>query len=416
MAGGFPDLVAPIVPVADNTAAKIIASGDIAGAFTRGFQAVSQANAQRRQAEIEIQRLAQQDALAQEQHGLEKQKLDQDYDFRKQQLQDQRPLLDARLRVADSMTGVHNANRDLIVSRIGINGDLAQKKAAVVKDFQERFSELDLDNPNPSEPVAFYENAKRLGEEYKFANLPEVKNALNQLKITTAQHTIPILYGTQQKQVPVGRIVDELNDPTKAPQTWQLLEKNGHAHTETDKSNDTRGWFDKLNPWGPKAPAPVVRNVADDLLAPYLNQAQGVDFSNSQPRVQPGWLRASPRTTSGAQPGEVGMPDDPATIRYPGGRVKAADVQGASDAMATDDGGEPALPAQQSSPDEDASLSADDASAAPAGSATRRLFEPTEVDLYLSHARNAISQGAPLADVAQRLQGMSIDPSKLWQA
>ena len=43
----FIPLTAPVVPAPDYTVAKIVASSDLAGAFTRGFAAMAGANAQR---------------------------------------------------------------------------------------------------------------------------------------------------------------------------------------------------------------------------------------------------------------------------------------------------------------------------------------------------------------------------------
>ncbi|MEY2561834.1 MAG: hypothetical protein QOH88_27 [Verrucomicrobiota bacterium] len=367
------ELVEPLIPDAQRNKAPEL----LLEAARVGFGAAAQFAQMRRQSEMEIQRLAQQDRLAEESHQIERERLGREFQLKQQDLENRRPVLDAQARAYGALAAFRD--RRAIQTADGFAGatKLAERKAEVVQSFQNRMQELDLFNPNPKNPVEFYENAKRLREEYAFADMPEIKNAFADLDRKTQQHTLPLTIGNAQRNVPIGQIVENLQDPTKADETWRLLRDSGHASTEEDTSNDKRGWFEKL--YKPR-PEPVKRNVPDEILKPYLDQGTGVDFSHSAPRVLPGWQRSG-RTAPATTPN-----DTPASSSL--------------------------LPGDSSPPDPDPATMDGE----PQASNTSRadLFQPSQVETHLQHARAAIANGAPMPAVAERLQSMSIDPNQLW--
>lgn len=343
----------------------------------QGLQAFARFAEMRRASESDVLRLAAQERMAQQSHEFDKQKLaldadyrDREYDLKQRELQNRQPLLEAQTRAANSLSDYRDRKMVYASEGLASIADIARRKEEIAADFRTRMDEFDLHNPNPTNPVEFYQNVKRLKQEYAYADLPFVKNAFRQLDVRVAEHTLPIKIGDRTKEVPIGQIVENLNDPDqrKVELQKQLLEDSGHIKTVTEEDKRERGWFAS---WF--SPTPVIKKkVPSSSLQSVTEQGEGIDYSDSAPRVPPGW-NVRERTRN---PMDDYFPRD------------------GSDETLFDD---PQSSTRPISPDD--------------------LFKPSQIEVILQQAKTAIARGASMGAIAQRLQEeYSIDPSKLWTA
>lgn len=409
--------VAPIVPEPDMTVARIVAQGDLAGAYARGMAGVAAINAQRQQAELAAQKITQ-DAIQSEQgfqlarermaqdaaqsfqgfeltkmrmsqdaaqfaqsYDLNLQKMDNDFVLDEYKLQTARELAPVELDVKKAELLLRQEQAKLAARGMigGMYGQAIknQQVADTINQFQQRSIEFDLANPNPSNAVEYFAKVRRLEDEFAGAkHLPQIKNELDNYKRRTDQHTIPIYENFKDgkpvgaaRQVPVAQIVENLQHPGLKEKTQWLLKQNNYITEETPKY---KGPGDKIDKWTPDFIEQRFRGgerkpveIFKESIRPYLDLGKGVDFSRGKPRVMPKGIYGT-------------EPNQPIPQRGNGLDI-AAEEPGIPDAPIAD---EP-------------------------------IFEETETDRMLKQARAALGRGAPRDAVLQMLQAKGIDAGYL---
>jgi len=348
------DLVAPIIPDAQqNEGPKLFLS-----ALGSGLAAAAKFAEVKRQSEDEVLKLASQERIAQDQHAFEREKLNKDTE------------------VQDAMTKAHTQYYkdagDALKTKAeaysrGFSGMVEQDKQKndYLQEFQDRAQKLQLNDPKleTSDPAQYYLNYKDLASEYGTSTLAGIPQALRNFKMRAEQHKIPlpeVSYDDNGNQVVSKRmapkvVVGQIVEDLHNPDTHDLTYDRLKAGGYIEPGKDLSSWWQKKY-MSPDQPGPEASKL--------LDLSSKGDFNRTPTRAQPPLNQ------------------------------KTRDFRG----------GEPAPPTDSSPPDPMGLMTDPQASA------------PTEVDTYLAHAKAAIAAGAPMADVAKRLQDMSIDPAQLWQS
>jgi hypothetical protein len=230
-------------------------------------------------------------------------------------------------------------------------------------EFQDRAQKLRLNDPKleTDDPAQYYLNYKDLASEYGTSTLVGIPQALKNFKMRAEQHRIPlpeISYDDNGNQVVSKRVapkvvVGQIVEDLHNPDTHDLTYDRLKAGGYIKPGKDLSSWWQKKY-MSPDKPGPEAQRL--------LDLSTKGNFDRTPTRQQPILNK------------------------------KTRDFRG-----------EPPLPTDSSGPDEQEVID-------PQASA------PTEVDTYLMHAKAAIAQGAPMDQVAQRLQGLGIDPSQMWAA
>lgn len=334
MSEGVPyyPLVKPEVPVADNTAAKIIASSDLAGSFLHGLTAFGNLAAQRQRNELELKQLAQETHLKEESFGLQKQKLEQDFNIKKELL----PLQEGLLRShAAAYSATANANASAANNLL----DYKKNVANAVIDFQSVLKKTDLLNPNPKNPMQAYADYADVAQQFSNADIPQIKSTLAALKARFDGFKIPLpnygaspagdkFVGGARMDFSPGQIIAQLQDPTTAPIMTNALRDAGMiVPTEKVKtqSGDEVVTGVKTQPW----------------LQSWIDSSQGVTMK-PHTAARPGvammsqWMAKSgaggagtaTTTPTAVQKIRVLSPDGKSTGFIPAGQLDAAMKQG----------------------------------------------------------------------------------------
>lgn len=359
MAGNNPDLVAPLIPDAQHNQAS---STFLQGMHT-GLAFFAQMAQQRRESEMELLKLAAQERIAQDEHAVQREKINKDTEV-------QDSLMKSHAQYYGAM-GDAATTRAAAYAR-GVEGMVNQdaQKQEFMQGFKDRADELGLNDPNleKDDPAQFYLNAQELQRQYGTSTMPGIAKAITAYRLQAEKHRIPLpqvqydesgqphtVGGGSNAGVVVGQVVEGLHDPATRKYWMDRLQAGGHI-SPPEKGKDLSSWWQKTY-YGPdKAATP------DATAQGLLNKSDTGDFGGAAPVIQP----------------ELNK--------------KARDFRAVP------------LPPPDIPPDTTTDPSA---SAAPASSGT------PETDAMLQAAQVAIQKGAPLAQVLKRLADYGIDPSQL---
>lgn len=354
------DLVAPIIPNAqENKGPELFLQS-----MHSGLAAAAQFAQQRRQSEDEMLKLATTERIAQDEHAFQREKLYKDSEVQdslmRSHAQYYKAMGDAAIIKADAYAkGTTNI--------VAFN----QQREALVNEVNDHAESLRLNDPvfEAKEPVKFAANVMQFKDAWKMSTMPEVMKAVQNYQARADQQKIPIKEGAtfdqekgiwtggSERHVPLWEVVRNLQDPTKQEATMDALQASGHMKVIED--------FETIA--GKKVPR--TRSEPTQQLKSALEEGKGVQFQHVPSRVPPAMLRKGDAKGTGG-PTELPLP-------------------------------EPDLPPvdMQSQPQADA----------------QSLFNPTQTDLYIKQAKDAIAKGAPRDAVAARLQqDFGIDPGVLW--
>lgn len=353
------DLVAPIIPNAqENKGPELFASS-----FGTGLAAMARFSEMKRNSDMQLLKIAENEKLAQEQNALEREKMATDADIRRSALDSTMKLNEAHADYFRAHAKAYSDNTATATQRaIAFN----QQRESLVNEVNDQASKLKLDDPDfaTKQPVQFAANVNQFEDMYGLSPLPEVKGAIHRYRTLADQQKIPLKIGAtfdeekgtwvggKESSVPIWQIARNMKDPDQQEETANALQASGHMKLIQD--------FEEIA--GKKVPR--TRSEPDDLVKNALKEGESVNFQRVPSRVPSAMLPKS------AGPGTAGPTDLP----------------------------EPYLPPVVDEPQ------------------ARNVpqFDPTQTDTYISQARAAIAKGAPMAAVARRLQEMSIDPQVLF--
>lgn len=360
MAGGYPDLVAPIVPDSQKNKSPEI----FLQAMGTGLQAAARFAEMRRQSELEIQKMALTEKLAQDQHAVEREKIYKDASA-------QEELMKLHGQYYDSLGKAAIMKAEAYTKGMGNTIEFNQKKQELLDDVQAQASDLKLDDPKfaTDKPVQYAANILKFEDMFRMSPLADVKAQIKQYRTIADQQKIPLktsvvdadgkLTATgEAKMVPIWQIVKHMKDPLFQDQTLQDLEASGHLNMVEE--------FQTIG--GKKVPNK--KTEPKPYLKGQLEEGKDVKFESAPNRVPGAMMQHS---------------------AFKGADLPAPDVP------------------------EDTTTNPPDASAAPASSATPD-YQPTETDNFLGMAKAAIAKGAPMNAVAAKLQELGIDPQALFAA
>lgn len=365
MAGGYPDLIAPVVPDAQKNKAPEI----FLQAMGTGLQAAARFAEMRRQSEETVLKIAAQERIAGDEHELAKQKMAEDFELRDRAMTLNEELLPSRKMYYESAA---NNKRDAAQTLFAYNTQRNQ----LINEANSDAEALGLNDPRTAvkDPVGFAANSLKFESEWGFgkSTLPEIDAAITRYQRQRDQHKIPLTnvirdstgswkLGDGQQMVPIYRIVQQLQDPNTHDYAVELLRQNGHIQSKEEKSKPyMMGWGNLLHP----SEVTVTRDVPDALAADALDKAKSVDFTPGKSKLP-----------AAMQPKSYGKGIAPTELP------------------------EPDLPEDGTLPDQ---------------SAADQLSSPTETDNFLNQAKGALAQGASVKAVADKLIEMGIDPSQMW--
>lgn len=365
MASGFFDLVKPELPnsVANKAPELMLEASRI------GLQSAAQFAQMKRNSEEEMMKLAVNERLADDAHDLKSRELDLEAD-----------LLPSKKLYYQSV-----ASNRATAANMAIDFNL--QREAMVSEVNDQAAELQLNDPAfvTKEPVKFAANVLKFEDSWKLSPLPEVRNAIKQYREMADEQKISIKVGAtfdpiagtwsggETKTVPIWQVVKNLQQPEVREQTLDALRAGGHIKTEevTEEvpGTATKSWTRPIDSiWDAViGPSETKRTVRKDTPNPQveslLKQSESVKFERAPSKVPPAMLPKS--AGKGTAPTELPL-----------------DIPG-------------------------------DTTTDPQASA-QPVFEPTEKDKIIAQAKAAHARGAPMAALAERLQGMGIDPSELW--
>lgn len=367
------ELVAPIVPDAQkNRAPDLLLEG-----FRTGLAGATQLAQLRRQSEQDVARLALQERLAEQEHNLSAQRMSQEYELRDRSLRVEEELLEPRKAALEAQAEYTKISK-------GAAARQSAAKIATLNDFNRQVARYKLDDPNPRNPVEYYASARRLSDEFGWADIPVIKHTLKQIDQKTKEHTVPLSINMSftdesgektikavSKRVPIGEIVEGIKDPTKYPSVMKAIERSGLLKDDAPGNKQLRAAIQE-----------EIRKV---------ESGKETDFSRGKNRVFPGnkppWVE---HTVSGDPMGVHTELDSDGTINTysPPSTIPPA----------------PAIaPTSTDEPAETEDVDESD------------LFGSIgTTEKYLSQARAALARKADPRAVAERLKSFGVDPSQLW--
>lgn len=406
--GPYPDLVPPQLPNSvANQAPMILLEG-----LKNGLQASAQFAQMRQNSELEIQKMAMTQKLTEDQHQFEREKLQQQYAFLG-------PMQEAHAKMFESLGELDHQRAQAFADGTATAAQRTmkfnQQQQDAINDVNDSAAKLQLDDPNfaTKDPVQFAKNVRDFGEMWGHSPLPVVQHAITKYQTIADQQKIPVRWGAtfdphlgpvgsdgkaagawiggRAAMLPVWQVAEKAQDPLVSEYTMNAVMAGGNG------SHIVKGFQDIS---GVKVPT-TTTEFENPSLKSYMDKAQGIDWTQHVPSRVPAAML--PRSAAAGTTPTTGVPSSSGTTSYPGGSVQNSDVEQAADAMQSYD-------VNTFDPTAMPQSSAQPASSAPPD------FQPTQTDMYLTHARNAIAQGASMQDVANRLQqDYGIDPSQLWQ-
>lgn len=300
---GMAELVSPIIPDAQrNRAPDLLLEG-----FRTGLAGAVQLAQLRRQSETDIARLALAERSQEQEHNLAAQRMSQDYELRDRSLRNEESLLPYRKQVMEAQAEWTKTTR-------GAQARQNAAKIATLNDFNRQIAKYGLDNPNPN-PVDYYANARRLKDEFAWADMPVIKGVLGDIMRKTKEHTIPLqinaavkdadgkdVIKSVEKFVPIGEIIEGIRDPKKYDSVMRTLERSGLMDEKNSASKVLREYIQ----------AETKR----------VESGGGTDFKRSRSRVAPGGSLSDP--TGGTPEAETVIEDVDESDLF--GSVKATDT------------------------------------------------------------------------------------------
>lgn len=334
------ELVAPVIPDAQrNRSPDLLLEG-----FRTGLAGATQLAQLRRQSEEAVAKMALQERLAGQEHDLAAQRMSQDYELRDRHLQVEEELMPARRAALEASAEYTKISR-------GAAARQSAAKIATLNDFNRQVARYGLDDPNPRNPVEFYASARRLKDEFGWADIPVIKHTLKQIDSKTKEHTVPlsinmpvkdvqnnVVIQAVSKMVPIAEIIEGIKDPKKYDSVMRTLERSGLL----DEKNT----------------ANKVLREAIQAETRQVESGGGTDFRRGNSRVAPGGALSDPNAVLPESPEVAPVVED----------VDESDLFGS--------------------------------------------IGTTEK--YLGFARAALARKADPKAVAQRLQSFGVDPSQLW--
>lgn len=270
MAGGYPELVAPLIPDAQkNQSAQIALEG-----MKIGLASAANFAQMKRNSEIEMVQLAAKERIANDQLELDKEKLSQDFDLRDRQIKVQKSYY-------DNLTATRNT---------GINFNL--QRQALLAEVNDSAEKLKLNDPEfqTKNPIRFAQGVRDFEDMWRLSPLPEVKHAIKQYKDVAEEQKIPIKLGMvekdgvwtggEMKSVPILQIVKNLKDPATREKTMKVLEANGLMEAPKELKAMTGKWIGGL-----KEDKLKKTEITDPRLNQAMEQSAGLDTSKKESRV-----------------------------------------------------------------------------------------------------------------------------------
>lgn len=312
-------LVAPEIPDAQRNQGPAL----FLQALGQGLQAVARFAEMKRQSESDMLQIAARERMAQQEHELGKQKLELDTEYRNHEMRIEDELLPYKKMEMEAAADWKKVTH-------GARAKAAADKMTTLNDFNRRFMELGLDDPNPTNPVQFYANANKLRDEYAFANIPVIKHTLKEVERTTERHTVPIsindlvvdevtgekVIKPTTKNMPVGKIVEALRDPAKQDSMMGALERSGFFEEAKESANPDAAGVQHQG----------TRTVLKAEIRRILEQGKNVDFARSKARVLPDGSMAGTSDQSLFEPSETETKLQQARAAISGGAPREAVV------------------------------------------------------------------------------------------
>lgn len=337
------ELVAPIIPDGNKSRAPDL----LLEGFRTGLAGATQLAQLRRQSEHDVAQLALRERLAEKEHDLSAQRMSQEYELRDRGLRQEAELLPARKAALEATAEYTRISR-------GAAARQSAAKIATLNDFNRQVARYRLDDPNPRNPVEFYASARRLKDEFGWADIPVIKHTLKQIESKTREHTVPLsinmpfkdddgetVIRAVTKNVPIGEIIEGIKNPEKSENVMKMLERSG-IFKEGNKQ--------------------LQRYIQAEIRK--VESGKDTDFSRGKSRVAPGGPLSEPAAELSTEPA---LPESEVT------------------APATEDVDESDL-----------------------------FGSIGTTEKYLGFARAALARKADPKAVAQRLQSLGVDPAQLW--
>lgn len=294
MAGGYPELVAPLIPDAQKNQSAQIALE----AMKTGLASAAQFAQMKRNSEMDMLQIAARERQASDQLALDKEKLEQDFTLRDRQIEVQKSYY-------DNLTATRNT---------GINFNL--QRQALLAEVNDSAEKLKLNDPEfqTKNPIRFAQGVRDFEDMWRLSPLPEVKHAIKQYKDVAEEQKIPIKMGMRKddegnwiggetQQVPILQIVKNLKDPATRERTTELLTANGLMKVPKELEAMSGKWVGGLKKDKLKA-----TEITDPRLNKAVEQSAGMDTSKKESRVPTTMLPKS--AGKGTEPTDI-EPDLP---------------------------------------------------------------------------------------------------------
>lgn len=236
----MPELEKPLVPKPDNTGIEN---------FQKGFALVGQLAQQKRESELRLLQMAEQERQHEENFGLQKEHLE------------------LQKRTADSLID-YRKNVEMPAALRSLNNQKAIQ--TISNEAAQRAEELGLDNADfqTKQPIKYAANVLTFNDEFGTApSSTGIPAAMKRYRTTADQLKIPLVQRITddqgkvievQKPTPAWQIVQNLQNPSTRSQMEQMLQDSGHMH----KIDDTSSAISSTSP-----------------LHSLLSSAKGVDFT-----------------------------------------------------------------------------------------------------------------------------------------
>lgn len=288
MAGGYPELIQPIIPDAQkNRSPDLLIEG-----FTRGMAAFTQAAQVRRQQESDIARLALQERLATEQHALEQQKMEQAARLIPSQINENNAHTKLFTEQAGAASRVKTTAAELEIQKTKSNELLMNEvgKDVATWNLEDAYVQTRF-------PVKFGMGADAFAEKYRWSTVPAIRAASKKYLEMADEQTVMMKHSVvdeegkfttsgQGVRVPLRKVALAATNPATSAQTLRDLEANGHKDVirqiQEQFTQGGKSYTDNLSQVaGPTSAEPVDYGVSAPALPPEYQQA--LDWARANP-------------------------------------------------------------------------------------------------------------------------------------
>lgn len=246
-----------------------------------------------------------QERLADEQHQLEKQKLDQSAELIPYQIGALKAETDLRTEHAKAYSEDRATEAQ---QKVKFN----RQRQALVNEVNDQSGRLKLNDVQfaTKDPVSYAANVMKFKDMFELSPLPEVKNAIRQYQTIADQQKITLRAAVkgedgnwaaigESKQVPIWQVVKRLQDPATHEEAVSQLRVSGHIQSQESRvKNPKASWWDKHIPWEDDTMS-VTKDVPD-ATAQGLMDKTSTDFGHVPSKVPPAMLPSS--ASSGTSP------------------------------------------------------------------------------------------------------------------